>query len=86
MTNRTLFMHMQGRPGRGPREEEQTGAPGGAPRRKTSRGAPEGLLGRKLQGRQINDGEGGEGAILQLYSRAPKLMIHCPPGYAWIRP
>ena len=37
----------------------------------TSTGPPEGLQGRKLQGSQY--------AILQLYSRAPKFMTHCPP-------
>ena len=43
----------------------------------TCRGAPEGVQKRKLQGRQIDGGWGeGEGAILQLCSRAPKLMSH----------
>ena len=44
----------------------------------TSRGAPEGLQGRKLEGRRIH-GRGGEGAILQICSRAPKLMTHGAP-------
>ena len=56
---------------------------------KHKQGRSRGLQGRKLQGRQI-DGEGGgsEGAILQLCSLAPKLMIHWDPQSAasWIRP
>ena len=46
----------------------------------TSRGAPAGLQGRKLEGRQIDIGGGGEGAILQLCSRAQKLITHWAPG------
>ena len=36
------------------------------------------LQGRKLQGCQI-DGWGCKGIILELCSRVPKLMTHCPP-------
>ena len=39
--------------------------------------------GRGLQGCQIN--EGGEGDILQLCSKMPKLLTHCPPGVRPLR-